>query len=164
MIARASSGSRSRISSIEPLTSANSAVPVLRSPSSASGELPSGATHTREDALCGVEVATSPPAPFVSGAPPLPQKSDVGGFSALHFAQCFASAFPHFAQKLFVEGLFVPHFEQRIDAPREPGNRPLLYHPTSATDQQATEGRWQYVPLPSKAVGDRRWRGYSDAR
>jgi hypothetical protein len=50
----------------------------------------------------------------------LPQKSDVGGFSALHFAQCFASAFPHFAQKLFVEGLLVPHFEQRIDAPREP--------------------------------------------
>jgi hypothetical protein len=47
----------------------------------------------------------------------LPQKSDVGGFSVLHFAQCFASAFPHFAQKLFVEGLFVPHFEQRIDAP-----------------------------------------------
>jgi hypothetical protein len=71
----------------------------------------------------------------------LPQKSDVGGFSVLHLAQCFASAFPHFAQKLFVEGLFVPHFEQRIDAPREPGNRPLLHHPTSATDQQATEGR-----------------------
>jgi hypothetical protein len=31
---------------------------------------------------------------------------------------------------LLVEGLFVPHFEQRIDAPpRGPGNRPLLYHP-----------------------------------
>ncbi|HKN14591.1 MAG TPA: hypothetical protein VJX68_15490 [Candidatus Binatus sp.] len=45
----------------------------------------------------------------------MPQKSEVGGFSALHFAQCLASAFPHFAQKLLVEGLFVPHFEQRID-------------------------------------------------
>jgi hypothetical protein len=47
----------------------------------------------------------------------LPQKSDVGGFSALHFAQCFASAFPHFAQKLLADGLLVPHFEQRIDGP-----------------------------------------------
>jgi len=44
----------------------------------------------------------------------LPHKSEVGGFSTLHFGQCFASAFPHFAQKLFVEGLFVPHFVQRI--------------------------------------------------
>ena len=44
----------------------------------------------------------------------MPQKSEVGGFSASHFAQCFASAFPHFAQKLFVEGLSVPHFEQRM--------------------------------------------------
>src|SRR5260370_32463783 len=137
MIARASSGSRSRINSVEPLMSANSAVTVLRSPSSASGELLSGATRTLEADHCDDEVAAAAPAPFVSGAPHLPQKSDVGGFSALHFAQCFASAFPHFAQKLFVEGLFVPHFEQRIDALREAGNRPLLYHPTSATDQQA---------------------------
>ena len=95
--------------------SANSAVTVFRSPSSASGELLSGATRTLETDPCGVEV-TAAPARFVSGAPHLPQKSDVGGFSVLHFAQCFASAFPHFAQKLFV-GLFVPHFEQRFDAP-----------------------------------------------
>jgi hypothetical protein len=71
-----------------------------------------------EAAHSGDGVATAAPAPFVSGAPHLPQKSDVGGFSALHFVQCFASAFPHFAQKLFVEGLFVPHFAQRIHAPR----------------------------------------------
>jgi hypothetical protein len=51
--------------------------------------------------------------------PHLPQKSEVGGFSVLHFAQCFVSAFPHFAQKLFVEGLFVPHFEQRIGLSRK---------------------------------------------
>src|SRR5260370_4350807 len=111
---RASSGSRSSISSIEPLMSANSAVTVLRSPSSDCGELLSGATRTLKAGPCAVEVATTAPAPFVSGAPHLPQKSDVGGFSALHFTQCFARAFPHFAQKLFVEGLFVPHFEQRI--------------------------------------------------
>jgi hypothetical protein len=110
--------------------SANSAVTVLRSPSSASGKPVSNATRTLEGDVCGDEVATAAPAPFVSGAPHLPQKSDVGGFSALHFAQRFTSAFPHFAQKSLVEGLFVPHFEQRIDAPpRGPGNRPLLYHP-----------------------------------
>jgi hypothetical protein len=77
-----------------------------------------------------VEVPATAPAPFVGRAPHLPQKSDVGGFSALHFAQGLVSAAPHFAQKLLVEGLFVPHFEQRIDAPPSgPGNRPLLYHP-----------------------------------
>jgi hypothetical protein len=72
-------------------------------------------------------------ASFVSGAPHLPQKSDVGGFSALHFAQCLASANPHFAQKLLVEGLFVPHFEQRIGAPtltqRHIGGRKLALEP-----------------------------------
>jgi hypothetical protein len=46
----------------------------------------------------------------------LPQKSALAGLSASHFAQCFASAFPHFAQKLFAAGLFVPHFEQRISS------------------------------------------------
>ncbi len=35
----------------------------------------------------------------------------------MHFAHRFASAFPHFAQKLFVEAFFVPHFEQRIGLP-----------------------------------------------
>jgi hypothetical protein len=99
--------------------SANSAVTVLRSPSIASGELLSGATRTLEADPCCVEVPATTPAPFVSGAPHFPQKSDVGGFSALHFAQCLESAFPHFAQKLFVEGLFVPHFEQRIGLPKE---------------------------------------------
>src|SRR3984893_12592828 len=99
--------------------SANSAVTVLRSPSSASGELLSGATRTLEADHCDDGVTAAAPAPFVSGAPHLPQKSDVGGFSALHFAQCFTSAFPHFEQKLLADGLLVPHLEQRIvDAPR----------------------------------------------
>ena len=71
----------------------------------------------------------------------MPQKSDVGGFSVLHFAQSLVSAFPHFAQKLLADGLLVPHFEQRIDAPRANQDRPLLYHPTSATDQRLREGR-----------------------
>ena len=102
--------------------SANSAVTVLRSPSSASGELRSGATPALEADPFSVEVATAAPAPFASGAPHLPQKSDVGGFSALHLEQCLASAFPHFAQKLFVEGLLVPQLEQRIGLPTEPND------------------------------------------
>ena len=115
MIARASSGSRSCSSSVEPLISANSAVTVLRSPSSASDEALSGATRTLEVDSGGDEVAAAALPPIFSGVPHLPQKSEVGGFSALHFAQFFASEFPHFAQKLFVEGLFVPHLVQRIN-------------------------------------------------
>src|SRR5271169_6538545 len=113
MIARASSGSRSCSSSVEPLMSANSAVTVLRSPSSPSDEPLPGATRTLGADPGGDEAAAAPP-PFINGVPHMPQKSEVGGFSALHFAQCFTSAFPHFAQKLFVEGLSVPHFEQRM--------------------------------------------------
>jgi hypothetical protein len=99
-------------------------VTVLRSPSSASAstEACSGATCTPEASPGDEEVATVAPAPFVSGAPHLPQKSDVGGFSALHFVQGLVSAFPHFAQKLFVEGLLVPQLEQRIGLPTEPND------------------------------------------
>jgi hypothetical protein len=56
MIARASSGSRSRISSVEPLMSANNAVTVLRSPSSV-GEASSATTRT---AAAGFDAAASP--------------------------------------------------------------------------------------------------------
>src|ERR1700691_6089072 len=115
MIARASPGSRSCSSSVDPLMSANSAVTVLRSPSSVSGEVLSGATRIPGAKPGGIEDAAAAPASLASRAPHLPQKSEVVGLSDPHFAQCFASAFPHFAQKLFVEGLFVPHFEQRID-------------------------------------------------
>ncbi len=58
----------------------------------------------------------------------MPQKSEVGGFSALHFAQCFASAFPHFAQKLLADGLSVPHFGQRIESLGS-RNWPFMHHP-----------------------------------
>src|ERR1700730_3856771 len=120
-IARASSGSRSRISSVDPLMSANSAVTVLRSPSitPASAEVCSGATCMPGASPGDDEVTAAAPALFVSGGPPLPQKSDVERFSALHFAQCFTSAFPHFAQKLLADGLLVQHFEQRIGLPTE---------------------------------------------
>jgi hypothetical protein len=116
-MARASSGSRSCSSSVEPLISANSAVKVLRSPSSAADEPRSGATRT-PPGLDPDHEAAAASAPFVSGVPHLPPKSEAGGFSVLHFAHGFASAFPHFEQKLFVDGLFVPHFEQRIEITR----------------------------------------------
>src|ERR1700688_3227466 len=116
MTARASSGSSSSISSVERLMAANKAGTVLRSPSSAaaSAEGWSGATCTPEaDPGCD-EFTAAASAPLFSRVPHLPQKSDVGGFSALHFAQGLASAFPHFAQKLLADGLSIPHFEQRI--------------------------------------------------
>ena len=96
--------------------SANSAVTVLRSPSVApEASSCSGATRIPS----GVDtVGPVAPAPLVSGAPHLPQKLDVAGLSALHFAQSFVSAFPHCAQKLFADGLFALHFEQRIRIPR----------------------------------------------
>src|SRR4029077_3008569 len=109
MIARASSGSRSRINSVEPLMSANSAVTVLRSPSIA------------VDASDAIRIAGS--AAFagsvwaadegVSDAPQSPQKSSPGSFGAPHFAQERANAPPHFEQNLRPSRLSVPHFAQR---------------------------------------------------
>src|SRR3984893_4663408 len=127
-IARASSGSRSRINSVEPLMSANSAVTVLRSPSivrAASGH--SAATRASE-ADSGVD-AVAPPetALSISGAPHLPQKLEDGGFSALHFAHDLVRTFPHCAQKLLPGVLFVPHFVQRTGVPPT-GRMALLYH------------------------------------
>src|SRR5262249_54906939 len=114
-IALASSGSRSSISSIEPLMSANNAVTVLRSPSNASEVSDCSPTTRTPDADSG-DGGVRPPvlATLVSGAPHLPQKFDVGGFSAQHLAQSLASAFPQCVQKLFTGGLFVPQFEHRI--------------------------------------------------
>jgi len=130
--------------------SANSAVTVLRSPSSASGELLSGPTRTRDANPSGAEVAGAVPVALVSGAPHLPQKSEVDGFSALHFAQCLASAFPHLWQKLLVEGLFVPHVEQRIDAPTRT-KRPTAFVSSEASYGPAgSEGATQRAPLRVK--------------
>jgi hypothetical protein len=95
--------------------------------------------RTLEADPCDDEVATAAPAPFMSEVPHLPQKSDVGGFSALHFAQRLVSAFPHFAQKLLADELLVPHFEQRIALPERPSKRPFLYHPAPRRGSGASE-------------------------
>jgi hypothetical protein len=90
--------------------SAKSAVTVLRSPSSrVETSMLSGATRTPAATSEAGGVATAEFSLLARAAPHLPQKFEVGGFSALHFGQSFANPFPHFAQKLLVEGLLVPH-------------------------------------------------------
>src|SRR6516164_846560 len=92
-IARASSGSRSSISSIEPLMSANSAVTVLRSPSFEDDRLESlsHSACSTDTAISGVlENDTGDGAVVLlatSVVPQSPQKRLPGGFSAPHFGQ-----------------------------------------------------------------------------
>src|SRR5262245_9275165 len=84
-VARASSGSRSSISSIEPLMSANSAVTVLRSPSMVIWESTCAAMRTvaGEDALAGSRRLGDE----FSGAAHSPQNLAVGIFSELQDGQ-----------------------------------------------------------------------------
>src|SRR5713101_1714504 len=114
-IARASSGSRSSISSIDPLMSANSAVTVLRSPSRFSG---SGVSATRIgesfDFLADDAAAVAP-----STVPHSPQKRLPAELSAPHFGQRFASAAPQSPQNFLPDGFSVLQFEQRIGFTRK---------------------------------------------
>src|SRR5467141_3449984 len=101
IIARASSGSSSSISAVDPFRSANSAVTVLRSPS--------GTAEASDDDSVGETAGRSigPRAldAFNSGAPQSPQKRLDSGFSA-----------PHFEQRILPLGerLFAQLFEQRL--------------------------------------------------
>src|SRR5215472_11645078 len=98
-IARASSGSRSSISSVEPLMSANRAVTVLRSPSIAVD--PSDVTRICEvvdrdsDALAGAEDSL-----LERAVPQSSQNAEVGAFSAPQLEQLRSRGFPHAAQNL----------------------------------------------------------------
>src|SRR5208283_3333855 len=96
MIARASSGSRSCSSSVDPLISANSAVIVLRSPSRFSGEILSAATRTSEADPRGGEVDGA--VLGASAAPQSSQNADEGAFSAPHFGHRLEIGLPHTAQ------------------------------------------------------------------
>src|SRR5229473_768785 len=81
--ARASSGSRSSISSVEPLISANSAVTVLRSPSTLASASAPAATRTVEaEAWDGPGRVDA-----VNGAAHSLQNFSPSGFSAPHFEQ-----------------------------------------------------------------------------
>src|SRR5262249_27175352 len=112
-MARASSGSRSSIKSIEPLMSANSAVTVLRSPS-VSVEASASSAVTRI-ASAGVLARTIEAFP-ASAAPQSPQNFLAAGFSEPHLGQRLPSCAPQSAQNRLPAGFSAPHFEQRISA------------------------------------------------
>src|SRR5271157_811459 len=110
-MARASSGSRSSISSIEPLMSANNAVTVLRSPSSASDA--SGwplATRTDGDDLWIGDFEIS----AASCAPHSSQNLAPGLLIDPHFAHLADSGEAHSLQNLAPSRVSAPHFEHRI--------------------------------------------------
>src|SRR5215472_2010741 len=113
MIARASSGSRSSISSIDPLMSANRAVTVLRSPSSSPGA--ESLSFTRITAESGATLLDGCAA-TLRGAAHSKQNLAVGGFWALQEGQLRQNGDAHSTQNLALSGFSAPHFEQRICA------------------------------------------------
>src|SRR6516162_8974763 len=116
MIVRASSGSRSSISSIEPLMSTNSAVTVLRSPSIAGkASTCSGVmliSFAVEDAI--TDESEPGRAIAASAVPQSAQNLALAEVSAPHCGQRIASGLPHSAQHRLSCKLSAPHFEQRI--------------------------------------------------
>ena len=89
--------------------SANSAVTVLRSPSSDADETSDAMRIAGSAAFAGSVWAAGD---GVSDAPQSPQKSSPGSFAAPHCGQERASAPPHFEQNLRPSRLSVPHFAQ----------------------------------------------------
>src|ERR1700675_4267448 len=117
-MARASSGSRSSISSIEPLMSANSAVTVLRSPSSGSPAGCSGMTRISETVEADWrELVAAGAALPASTAPRSSENADDGAFSAPHLAHRLGSGLPHAAQNFLPVVLSVSHLVQSIALP-----------------------------------------------
>jgi len=109
-MARASSGSKSCSSSVEPLMSANNAVTVLRSPSSEASAVP---PLTFIDEL--VEVgAWSDLLVLSNGVAHSKQNLALGGFSALQEAQRRANGEAHSTQNFARSGFSAPHFEQAL--------------------------------------------------
>src|SRR5229473_218482 len=113
MIARASSGSRSCSSSVDPLMSANSAVTVLRSASIKDASACSAATRIAE---VGTATASDLPEPSVtpSGAAHSPQNFAVGAFSYPHFAQRLLKGAAHSLQNFCSAGFSAPQFAHFI--------------------------------------------------
>jgi hypothetical protein len=114
IIALASSGSRSSISSIEPLISANNAVTVLRSPSTVAEPPIHSAMIGFSGVLRGDAGECAPALLAESVVPQSPQKRLAGGFSAPHLGQRFVNCAPQSPQNRFSSGLLLPHFEQRM--------------------------------------------------
>src|SRR5208283_1637726 len=117
MIARASSGSRSCSSSVEPLMSANSAVTVLRSPPETSAATGPATTLISAPAPApggGTWLEAAAPLPAGNGAPQPPQYFSSGSFDAPHREHFAVSGEPHSAQKRRPSRLPFPHLAQRI--------------------------------------------------
>src|SRR5580765_3331420 len=115
MSARASSGSRSSIRSIDPLISANRAVTVLRSPPGNSAEAGcSGAMRIGGGAFDGSGLEGVAPGAGVSDMPHSPQNLNWGGFSNPHAAHRFFIGAAQLPQNFMPAGLSVPQFEQSI--------------------------------------------------
>src|SRR5712692_10986058 len=112
MIARASSGSRSSISSIDPLMSANSAVTVLRSPWSSSDE-PSGLILTLVS-IAALLVGTGSGSAAARRLPHLRQNFELGGFVVPQALQACSMRAPHSAQNTASARLSLWHFAQII--------------------------------------------------
>src|SRR5215469_17737445 len=114
MIARASSGSRSRSSSVEPLMSANNAVTVLRSPSRFSGVGASATRTVRSMDFLVVGAAVDP-----IGRPHFLQNRAPGLITLLHAGQVSPSFEPHCSQNAASDGLSVLHETHSIDLSAE---------------------------------------------
>src|SRR5216683_2933282 len=112
MIARASSGSRSSISSVEPLISANSAVTVLRSPSIASDVGAASAVTLIGDSeeLAGGKSGRA----AASTVPHFLQNRAPGLANVLQVGQASSSFAPHPSQNDASAGLSLLHFVQSI--------------------------------------------------
>src|SRR5215471_15806501 len=116
MTARASSGSSSRINSVEPLISANSAVTVLRSPSMAGKASACSGVMRISFAVEDAIADESKPGRVIaaSAVPQSAQNLALAEVSAPHCGQRIASGLPHSAQNRLPDKLSAPHFEQRI--------------------------------------------------
>src|SRR5579863_5745830 len=134
IIARASSGSSSAISSVDPLMSANSAVTVLRSPSlSAEASARSAVTRIAPapDAAQGGMTVGADASPVIA-APQSPQNFLPAGFSAPHEAHLNGSAAPQSPQKRLPSGLSAAHCPQRIACLYYAGGKSVAYEPAAA--------------------------------
>src|SRR5216683_2628744 len=110
-IARASSGSRSRINSVEPLMSANKAVTVLRSPSDAAESATVCSDVIRTDGVEEVR-AVDLDSLEASAAAQSPQNFAVGAFSYPHLAQRFLKGAAHSLQNFCSARFSAPHVGQ----------------------------------------------------
>src|SRR5450755_264507 len=109
MIARASSGSRLRIHSVEPLMSANSAVTVLRSPS---GTSPLGESTLTLIPLASSLIGCFGPAADPNEVPHSWQNFAFTGLAKPHFGQQPLNDSPHSMQNFAPAAFSALHLEQ----------------------------------------------------